>query len=438
MPVGEPFDLGGGYRIARERTHVEPSEEPSTQSIPHAATHCEGLELRGEQGSLASPFPIRDEPLSIGAAPDNDIVLRDRAVSRHHCRIEATTYGPTLRDLDSTNGTWVDGVRVQRVDLRVGAKLRVGASSLRLVERGRNERDAVVASSAHMLRVMAEVDGVAGLPWPVLLYGETGVGKEVVARAIHRRGPRGGGPFFALNMGGLARELVESELFGHERGAFTGASNRRRGAFEQAHGGTLFLDEIAELPPLLQTRLLRALESNKVRRLGGEEERVVDVRVVCATNADLRESVHARTFREDLFYRIHRLVIEIPPLRERKADILPLSEHLLKRMEPELGPAELSKDALVRLHAHRWPGNVRELRNVLEAAAVESCGAMIDPRSVERALRRIGDLAVRSISSDAVREALTHYQGNVAATARALGIPRSTLRDRMKAERIER
>jgi len=343
-----------------------------------------------------------------------------------------------LRDLDSTNGTWVDGVRVKRVDLRVGASVRVGRSSFQLVEVGRGARDGVVAASAGMRRVMRDVERAASLPWPVLVSGETGVGKEVVARALHARGSRRNAPFVALNMGGLARELVESEMFGHERGAFTGAVRARRGAFEQANGGTLFLDEIGELPLMAQTRLLRVLETNEVRRLGGESVRNIDVRVVCATHADLRKAVRERSFREDLFYRIHRFVIEVPPLRKRKADILPLAEHLLGAMRRQVGVTELGKAGLERLSVHGWPGNVRELRNVLEIAALESHGGFIGERAVELALRSTSDLGGQAFSSDAVREALAQYGGNVAAAARALGLPRSTLRDRMRLEGIER
>jgi DNA-binding NtrC family response regulator len=436
LPVGAPVELGDGYRLVRQRIERDSSDEPETIVAPHAASERVDLELvavlRGPKGST----PVGEAPVSIGSAPDNRIIAADRAVSRYHCRVEPHAYGVTLRDLDSTNGTWVDGSRIHKVELRVGACLRVGKTTLRVVERDRDTREGVVAASHGMRAVMSEVDRVASLPWPVLIGGETGVGKEVVARAIHRRGVRCRGPFVALNMGGLARDLVESELFGHERGAFTGAVKSRRGAFEQAHRGTLFLDEIAELPVALQARLLRVLDTHRVRRLGSESERTVDVRVVCATHANLSEAVRRRTFREDLFYRIHRWVIRVPPLRKRTADIPPLADHLLGLMRSDLGTTELGPRAVERLMGHPWPGNVRELRNVLEVAALESDGGRIDVDAVERALRRTLDPAACPTTPDVLRQALTRHGGNVSATARALGLPRTTLRDRLRIEGI--
>jgi DNA-binding NtrC family response regulator len=285
-----------------------------------------------------------------------------------------------------------------------------------------------------MLAVMADAERFAPLPWPVLIRGETGVGKEHVARALHDRGARSGGPFVAFNAGGLTRELVESELFGHARGAFTGAVQAHRGAFEQAHGGTLFLDEVAELAPEMQTRLLRVLETWGVRRVGSEVERPVDVRLVCATHRDLGAMAREGRFRSDLYYRIHRLVLDVPPLRSRLDDVEPLARHFLAQMRPELGFRELHAEALQRLRSHPWPGNVRQLRNVLEHAAVDSDGASITLAAIDRALRRIGDCLDSRPSAGALREALEHYGGNVSAAARALGIPRSTLRDRLKSE----
>jgi DNA-binding NtrC family response regulator len=205
-----------------------------------------------------------------------------------------------------------------------------------------------------------------------------------------------------------------------------------RGAFEQAHGGTLFLDEIAELPPDLQTRLLRVLETWQVRRVGSESARGVDVRLVCATHRDLRALVDNGQFRADLYYRIHRLVIEVPPLRTRPEEVPALANHFLKLMQPEIGARTLEPEALERLRRHRWPGNIRELRNVLELAAVDCDGAVVDAGTIDRSLRR-GSQAHACSSGNALRETLEQYGGNMAATARALGIPRSTLRDRLKA-----
>jgi DNA-binding NtrC family response regulator len=266
----------------------------------------------------------------------------------------------------------------------------------------------------------------------VLIVGESGTGKEGIALALHERSERCGQPFVAVNAGGLTRELVESQLFGHERGAFTGAANRHRGVFEQAQGGTLFLDEIGELPLEQQARLLRVLETGDIRRVGSENPTRVDVRLVCATHRDLRVMVADGTFRQDLFYRVARVVIQVPSLRVRPEDLRALVKRFLSEIARELGPRELSREALQRLLTHEWPGNVRELRNVLSAAAT-TCSGCIELGDIERALERVGGGSnTRELTSEMIRRALDESSGNQAAAARALGIPRSTLRDRLR------
>jgi transcriptional regulator with AAA-type ATPase domain len=436
LPIGAPVQLGGGYAITRVKKRSPPPPEGVTLPLRLEPGPPLRLSLVSGSGGEAQAHHVHQRPLSIGAAPDNTIALSDRAASRYHCRIEPFAGGACVRDLGSTNGTWVDGIRVRRQSLRPGAILRVGRTELRVVCRQPQAHGGAptVLASATMLAVMADAERFAPLPWPVLIRGETGVGKEHVARALHDRGARSGGPFVAFNAGGLTRELVESELFGHARGAFTGAVQAHRGAFEQAHGGTLFLDEVAELAPEMQTRLLRVLETWGVRRVGSEVERPVDVRLVCATHRDLGAMAREGRFRSDLYYRIHRLVLDVPPLRSRLDDVEPLARHFLAQMRPELGFRELHAEALQRLRSHPWPGNVRQLRNVLEHAAVDSDGASITLAAIDRALRRIGDCLDSRPSAGALREALEHYGGNVSAAARALGIPRSTLRDRLKSE----
>jgi transcriptional regulator with AAA-type ATPase domain len=436
MPIGGRVAVGAGYSVARIKADAVSAECGSTEVLQRRGAEPRLLSLVGGHGTAARAFHVGEEPLSVGGAPDNAIVLSDRAVSRYHCRIEPSPRGVSIRDLDSTNGTWVDGLRVRRHELRPGAVMRVGRTELRVVCRrsGGDPFPELVVESSSMLSVMAEVDRFAGLPWPVLIRGETGVGKEHVARALHERGQRRKGPFVPLNGGGLPRELIETELFGHERGAFTGAVQAHRGAFEQAHGGTLFLDEVAELPQDLQTRLLRVLETWQVRRVGSEAARRIDVRLVCATHRDLRAMVHEGRFRSDLYYRIHRLVIEVPPLRARPDDIAPLAYHFLRLMEPEVGERRLEAQVLERLCRHPWPGNVRELRNVLELAAVGCDGALIDLPAVDRSLRRTSEPSAFRPTADLLREALEQYGGNMSAAARALGIPRSTLRDRLNSE----
>jgi len=434
MPIGERVAVGAGYSVARLKVEARSPERGGTELLPHGGFEPGPLSLVEGHGTGARTFRVGREPLSIGGGADNGIALSDRAVSQYHCRIEPSERGVWIRDLDSSNGTWVNGLRIRRHELRPGAVIRIGRTELRVASRraaGQTPSGLVVESSA-MVSVMAEADRFARLPWPVLVRGETGVGKEHVARALHQRGPRRKGPFVPLNGGGLPRELVESELFGHERGAFTGAVQTHRGAFEQAHGGTLFLDEVAELPRDLQTRLLRVLESWQVRRVGSESARRVDVRLVCATHKDLRAMVHEGRFRSDLYYRIHRLVVEVPPLRARPDDIEPLALHFLRLAQPEVGERRLEPQALERLRHYPWPGNVRELRNVLELAAVGCDGAVIDLAAVDRSLARASEPSVSRPSGDSLREALAQYGGNLSAAARALGIPRSTLRDRLK------
>ena len=245
---------------------------------------------------------------------------------------------------------------------------------------GQSSFGEMVGASAPMRRIYTLVEQVAPSSASVLITGESGTGKELVARTIHKLSPRSEQPFVAINCSAIPEALMESELFGHERGAFTGAAGRRQGCFEQADGGTLLLDEIAEMPALLQAKLLRVLEERKVRRLGGSQEIAVDVRVLAATNRDPLDAVRSGSFREDLLYRLNVITIEMPPLRRRLDDIGLLAEHLVAQLaERHNRPAQrLSKDALEALKSHHWPGNVRELRNVIERAVIICSGEAIE------------------------------------------------------------
>jgi DNA-binding NtrC family response regulator len=375
--------------------------------------------------------------MHIGRGIENDLVLADRAASVCHCRLEPSSEGLVVRDLGSSNGTFVNGVRVDRVLVDAGARIRIGRTHLCVVQRdakGRVEGSTLVAESPSMLALIAEAERAASLPWPALILGESGSGKEGIASLLHARSPRRSKPLVALNAGGVPRELVESELFGHERGAFTGATHAHRGVFDQADGGTLFLDEIGELALPLQARLLRVLESGEVRRVGGEGTRRVDVRVVCATHRDLRALVHEGAFREDLYFRLARLVLEVPALRTRPEDIRALARHFLQELEPIVGSRTLSKDALALLCAYSWPGNVRELRNVLCAAAAVDGSAVIECDVLERVLARLGGRGSTPAPTpiDMLREVVSQHRGNLSAAARALRMPRSTLRDRLR------
>jgi DNA-binding NtrC family response regulator len=241
---------------------------------------------------------------------------------------------------------------------------------------------AIVGQDPGLRAVLARVRLVGPTRTPVLVTGESGTGKELLARALHELGPEPGGPFVTVNCGALPRELAESELFGHERGAFTGAAVRRAGWFEEASGGTLVLDEIGELPTELQPKLLRVLETGRIRRVGGQGETAVRVRVVAMTLRELRRDAQRGAFRLDLYHRLAGFELALPPLRRRRGDIPLLVQRFLDELAPELGPRAIEPDALARLEEHDWPGNVRELRNVIRRSAILT-GARIDAAALE-------------------------------------------------------
>ena len=279
-----------------------------------------------------------------------------------------------------------------RAARRARAKMEAVSEYLRAeTERGYGE---IVGESPVMRRVFATLDKVAATDSALLVTGESGTGKELVARAVHARSRRAGGPFIRVNCGSLPESLLDSELFGHERGAFTGAVKRKLGRFELADDGTLFLDEIGDVPPALQLRLLRAMQEKEIERVGGETTLKVDVRVVSATHRDLKEAVARGAFREDLYYRLHVVPIHLPPLRERREDIPLLCAHFLAKLGPRIGRPgtfSLSDEALGRLMAYAWPGNVRELENVLEQAMVLCEQTRIDVGALPPALAGGGD-----------------------------------------------
>jgi DNA-binding NtrC family response regulator len=291
-----------------------------------------------------------------------------------------------------------------------------------------------------MQRVYKLVAKIAESTMTVLILGETGSGKELVAEAIHRGSPRRGGPFIRLNCAALPETLLESELFGHERGAFTGAERRKQGFFEAAHGGTLFLDEVGEMPPQLQAKLLRVLEGKVITRVGGTAETTVDVRVVCATHRDLQADVRTGRFRQDLLYRIGGFTVAVPPLRDRKSEIVPLAEHFLRAAaaDQRRAPPALSPEARDALLAYRWPGNVRELENAIERALV-LCDDTITLADLPDRLREIGarggpagpvsDIAGRleEVERTAIAAALEAHGDNQTRAARALGLSRRAL-----------
>jgi DNA-binding NtrC family response regulator len=391
-----------------------------------------------------------EEQLTLGTADANDLVLRDDTVSRFHLLLRREDDGIRVVDQRSTNGTWIGAARLGEATVAPGTVVQLGRTHVRLtdgleidVELFEGEAlGGVRGRSAAMRRVMAWVQRAARSDAPVLLVGESGTGKEAVARALHDLSPRASEPFVVVDCGSLAPSLIASELFGHERGAFTGADRQHVGAFEQAHGGTLFLDELGELPRELQSALLGALERRAFRRVGGRADVQVDVRLVAATNRNLRAEVNAGTFRLDLFYRLAVLMLDLPPLRERREDIPMLCAHFLAELGhrgsvESVFPAEL----LEELTSHPWPGNVRELRNVVQATLAIGRVPLISgldvqgPKAAESAVdlgplyglpyKVARDRAIEEFDRRYLAHALQQAGDNVSQAARDAGLDRS-------------
>jgi DNA-binding NtrC family response regulator len=297
----------------------------------------------------------------------------------------------------------------------------------------------VAALSPPMAEVFAVLKRLAPSDVTLTFIGETGTGKDVMARAVHEAGPRARGPFVVFDCGAVSPNLVESELFGHERGAFTGAHAEHAGAFERARGGTLFLDEIGELPLDLQPRLLRALENRSVRRVGGTQERPIDARILAATNRDLAASVAERQFRQDLYFRLAAAVVRLPPLRDRLEDLPILVRQLL--IDLRRSQIKLAPESLARLRAHAWPGNVRELKNVLACALALVDGGVVEPDHLRFETLGgaptleslpLGGQTLASVEQVAIQQTLALTRGNKVKAARMLGIAPSTLHEKLK------
>ncbi len=334
-------------------------------------------------GDKPSEHRFELETLRIGSADECDLVLRDPSVSRRHCRVFLEAGRFVVRDEGSKNGTFVDDVPIREAFLLPGARLRLGSVVLRFETREQDEELApsararfgeLVGTSAPMREAFAVLERVASMDSTVIVLGETGTGKELAARALHDRSPRREQPFVVVDCGAISRHLVESELFGHERGAFTGALEQKRGAFELAEGGTIFLDEIGDLPLEMQVKLLRVLERHEIKRVGGDDYFPVDVRVIAATHRDLAQLARSGAFREDLLFRLEVVSVRLPPLRDRKEDIPLLVRHFLKDAGFNKGPdgrrkvSHVSSPALQALTSWDWPGNVRELKHAVERA----------------------------------------------------------------------
>ncbi len=321
--------------------------------------------------------------ITIGAMDDNDVVLRDETVSRYHCKIHQEDNAYVLQDLGSTNGTFINKVRIKEAYLKPGCSVTCGKTSLQFhafdeqvrIRPVENDRlGDIIGTNIKMREIFGILEKIAPTTTTVVIEGETGTGKEVVANTLHKRSARKNKPFIVFDCSAVPQNLIESELFGHEKGSFTGAIMARQGLFEMANGGTIFLDELGELSLDLQPKLLRVLETREVRRVGGTRSVKVDVRVIAATNRRLEEEVRAGRFREDLFYRLSVVRIFLPALRDRREDIPLLVRHFLKEGAFNRDPSgnlrmrNISREALDVLTAYAWPGNIRELLNSIERA----------------------------------------------------------------------
>ncbi|MEZ4361461.1 MAG: sigma 54-interacting transcriptional regulator [Kofleriaceae bacterium] len=399
------------------------------------------------------------ERCTLGSHPSNELVLDDPAVSRFHCELMVAGDRLRIRDLGSRNGTLLGEAWINDATVGDGAVLSLGHTTVRIAieptvteiaQSARTQLGPLIGASAPMRELFSQLERVAATDATVLIEGETGSGKEGVVEALHMHSARRDGPLIVMDCSAVATTLIESELFGHEAGAFTGASARRVGAFEAAHGGTLFLDELGELPAELQPKLLRALETREIRRVGSHAAIRCDVRIVAATNRDLRREVNRGAFRADLYYRLAVVRVSVPPLRARPEDLGLLSAHFLDQLgaRAETKAQLLEPRFLEELARAPWPGNVRELRNHLEQCVVfgearlpgaEPADALVDAPAASTAPdapARSGELppyeharrlALESFERDYLRRALAVSRDNVAQAARDAGVNRAYL-----------
>lgn len=425
---------------------------PPRNDDTRTVVRIDSVELPGIRVTVTPPkgrsfdVALGVHPLVVGQSPECDVVLADDAVSRQHCRLSLTPRGLLVQDLGSKNGTFAGNVRIIEALVEADTKIsagdsrlvpkRAGASASVPLSRGVRFGEAVGCGVA-MRALFAQLERAARTDETVLLLGESGTGKELLARALHTESPRRGGPFVVLDCTALAPTLLEAELFGHTRGAFTGASESRAGLLEQAHGGTLFIDEVGELPIDLQPKLLRALEARQYRPVGAAEWRTFDARVVAATHRDLRARVSSGAFREDLYYRFAVFEMWVPALRDRRDDIPLLVERFLAAMSPPRTLADLPPGAVDILSSHHWPGNVRELRNIVArivvfpehleravGASPQAPGRADMGRLLRMPLREARDLVVDDFERSYLAARLAEHGGNVTRAAESIGVSR--------------
>ena len=424
------------------------SLEPASDIAPLIAYDLRVVE-GADLGSTIRATGAEPSPLLVGTSPTCALRLSDRLASRRHIRLTLEAQRLRITDLGSTNGTFVDGVRLLDGYLRGGEIVRIGQTALAVeavlaelapplprVDRfGR-----LLGSSACMRRIYPLCERLAASDVTLVIEGETGTGKEVLAESLHERGPRAQQPFVVFDCTAVAPSLVESALFGHEKGAFTGAHATHHGVFEEANGGTLLIDEIGDLTPALQPKLLRVLQRGEVRRVGGSRSIPVDVRVLAATRRDLDREVQAGRFRDDLFYRLAVARVELPPLRERRGDVPLLARHFWTQLR---AGRPFPEEVLPRLDDYAWPGNVRELANVVaRLSALGTIGEQLTPEPAAASVRAPAEDAIEAVLGENlpfprardkvlalfeeryVSRLLELHAGNVAQAAAASGVAR--------------
>jgi DNA-binding NtrC family response regulator len=424
---------------------VDADDALTVPQAPHVLSLRGGrIEVVGEAASVS----VDMERLHIGRSQRCALVLDDPTVSKVHAEVQATPRGVRIADLNSLNGTFIGEASILEAYMTGLCEFRCGAKRLRFVpEPVREVRieaperfGGLVGTTPEMVELFAKLQRYAPTPMSMVIQGETGTGKERVAQAIHEASPRRDKPFVAINCAAVADTLLEAELFGHVRGAFTGADRARDGLFVEADGGTLLFDEVGEMSSAMQAKLLRVLENQEVRPVGTGRSRKVNVRTLFATHVDLRHAVNRGSFREDLYFRMAQVTVEIPPLRKRMGDLPVLIEDILEQLgRPEMKVDEPGMSALL---AHSWSGNIRQLRTILQAALVESDG---DRLMIERALAAVSieaepepasglyDAARRDFDRRFYTALHVRFEGNLSQIAKAAGKQRVTVRAALRA-----
>ena len=426
-----------------------------SEAIPGGASPARAQIVVIEGPDAGRAASLSEHDVIVGSEPNCGLVLTDERVSHQHLAVRRDGARYLVRDLQSRNGTSYEGSLIAEVRVSAGATFKIGRSFVRIQPQPRPLEVApsqsrrfgeLVGESLAIREMFAVLELAAGSDVTMLLEGETGTGKELAARAIHDASGRRRGPFVAVDCGALPESLMESELFGHVKGAFTGAATARAGAFSRANGGTLFLDELAGVPGVVQARLLRAIEERKIRPVGGDEERALDVRIVAASRDDLSARVADGSFRSDLYYRLSVVRVTLPPLRSRREDLAPVVAELLRRRGIE--PGSVSGPNFDLLVGHGWPGNVRELRNVIDRAVALTPGAtcfadlriQVQPQPSDEGLAIRTDLPFAEAKQAVVdvfelrylRDVLVRCDGNISAAARIVGLDRKHLRSLLK------